>query len=124
MGRPDMMYVGDIGLTASELEEMMKKEKHLLIYDLRPKSEYCKGHIHGSILVGKSIETDDQKIPIVPENTLVVLVGKNEDNERKLAELMRSSGDDVYYLKGGINSWTKRLYFINPAYAEKGYSNK
>lgn len=124
MGRPDMMDIEDIGLTASQLEELMKKESHLLIYDLRNKSEYCKGHIKGSILVGKSIETDEQKIPIVPENTLVVLVGKHEENERHLAELMRSSGDDAYYLKGGIYSWTKRLYFINPVYAETGYQNK
>lgn len=118
------MYVDDIGLTPIQLEELMKKEKHLLIYDLRPMAEYCKGHIKDSILVDKSIETDEQKIPVVPENTLVVLVGKHEENEKRLAELMRSSGDDVYYLKGGIHAWTKRLYFLNPAYSKKGYPSK
>ncbi|EPA06673.1 rhodanese-like domain-containing protein [Candidatus Nitrosarchaeum limnium] len=105
------------GLTEKELYDLICNNDELLIYDLRKKEEYAKGHIKKSIL----IQFDEKNLINASKSSKVVLVSKDEEQSKKVALSLRNQNIDAFYLIGGIKNWTRGLYCTNISYVGTGY---
>lgn len=108
--------MSDYGLSESKLNELRKKNPDLVIFDLRKKEEFAKGHIKGSRLV----EFDEREL-IKSSGKTMVLVSKSEEQSKKLADILRSKNIESFFLIGGIKGWTRGLYCKNIEYVGTDY---
>ncbi|MCD2260387.1 MBL fold metallo-hydrolase [Psychroserpens luteolus] len=101
-----VLKTGNIPLSPEDFEAMANHEEALVL-DVRPESEYIKGHIPNSIFIGLhggfapwvGALITDIKQPIL----LVVPEGKSEE---AITRLSRVGYDNTLgYLEGGIESW-------------------
>lgn len=105
------------GLTEYELSDLIQHDNNLVIYDLRKKEDFAKGHIKKSILVQYS----EENLIDAPKSSKIVLVSKDEEQSKKMASVLRSKGIDAFYLIGGIRNWSKGFYYTNISYVGTGY---
>lgn len=105
------------GLTEKELSDLIYVGGELLIYDLRKKEDFAKGHIKKSIL----IQFDEENLINTSKSSKVVLVSKDEEQSKKMALSLRNQNIDAFYLIGGIKNWTLGLYCTNISYVGTGY---
>ena len=105
------------GLSQFELSDLLKTDTSVIIYDLRKKEDFAKGHIKKSILV----KFDEEKLIDVPENSKVVLVSYDENQSKKMTQSLRDRNINAYYLIGGIKNWMQGLYCTNILYIGTGY---
>ena len=108
------------GLTECELYDLIQHDSNLVVCDLRKKEEFAKGHIKRSILV----QYNEENLLDVPKLSKVVLISKDEEQSKNMANALRSHGIDALYLIGGIKNWSKGLYYTNISYVETGYNTK
>lgn len=111
------MENSDIGLTPSELLNFIKTDNDIVIYDLRKKEEFAKGHIKKSSLVNYT----EGSLIDVPKHSKIILISKDDEQSRQMAIALRSHDIDAHYLIGGINNWPYRLYFTNISYVGTEY---
>ncbi|MFP4846637.1 MBL fold metallo-hydrolase [Winogradskyella sp. PE311] len=101
-----VLETGNIPLNPEEFEALANHESALVL-DVRPQSEYIKGHIPNSIFIGLNggfapwvgALITDIKQPIV----LVVPEGKSEEAVTRLSRV--GYDNTLGYLDGGINAW-------------------
>ncbi len=105
------------GLTEYELSDLIQHDPHLIIYDLRKKEEFAKGHIKNST----PIQYTEENLLDVPKLSKVVLISKDEEQSKKMVNALRSHGIDTFYLIGGIKHWSHGLYYTNISYVGTGY---
>ena len=108
---------GFFGLTEKELSDLISVGGKLLIYDLRKKEDFAKGHIKKSI----PIQFNEDNIIDASKSSKVVLVSKDEEQSKKMALSLRNQNIEAFYLIGGINNWTSGLYCTNISYVGTGY---
>jgi len=106
-----------IGLTENELSDLICNHGNLLIFDLRKKEDFAKGHIKKSTLV----QFDEKHLIDVSKSSKVVLISKDEEQSKKMAIALRSQNIDAFYLIGGIKNWSRGLYCTNISYVGTGY---
>ena len=102
----DILAKGNIALDAEEFEAMANHEEALVL-DVRPQSDYIKGHIPNSIFIGLNggfapwvgALITDLKQPIL----LVVPEGKSKEAVTRLSRV--GYDNTLGYLKGGITAW-------------------
>lgn len=105
------------GLTEYDLSDLIQHDSNLVIYDLRKKEDFAKGHIKKSIL----IQYNEENLLDIPKLSKVVLISKDEEQSKKMSIALRSHNIDAYYLIGGIKNWSKGLYYTNISYVGTGY---
>lgn len=105
------------GLTEKELYDLICNNDELLIYDLRKKEDYAKGHIKKSIL----IQFDEKNLINTSKSSKVVLVSKDDEQSKKVALSLRHQNINAFYLIEGIKNWTRGLYCTNISYVGTGY---
>lgn len=105
------------GLTEYELDDLIQHDSNLVIYDLRKKEDFAKGHIKKSTLV----QYNEENLINIPKSSKVVLVSKDEEQSKKMATVLRSKGIEAFYLIGGIRNWSKGFYYTNISYVGTGY---
>ncbi|WP_298896899.1 MBL fold metallo-hydrolase [uncultured Psychroserpens sp.] len=101
-----VLKTGNIPLSPEDFEAMANHEEALVL-DVRPESEYIKGHIPNSIFIGLhggfapwvGALITDIKQPIL----LVVPEGKSEEAVTRLSRV--GYDNTLGYLEGGIESW-------------------
>ncbi|MGI0056342.1 MAG: rhodanese-like domain-containing protein [Nitrosarchaeum sp.] len=108
------------GLTECELSDLIQHDGNLMIYDLRKKEEFAKGHIKKSIIM----QYNKENLIDVPKLSKIVLISKDEEQSKNMANVLRSHGIDALYLIGGIKNWSKGLYYTNISYVGTGYNTK
>ncbi|MCE9652983.1 MAG: rhodanese-like domain-containing protein [Nitrosarchaeum sp.] len=113
MKNSDMSY----GLTESELFDQISHNSNVVVYDLRKKEDYAKGHIKKSIL----IQFDEKHLIDASKSSKVILIGKDEEQSKKMTIALRSHDIDAFYLIGGIKNWSKGFYCTNISYVGTGY---
>lgn len=113
MKDPDMSF----GLTEKEISDLICVGGELLIYDLRKKEDFAKGHIKKSIL----IQFDEKNLINASNSSKVILVSKDEEQSKKMAISLRNQNINAFYLIGGIKNWTGGLYCTNISYVGTGY---
>lgn len=99
----------DLEILTDDLYRQIRSESPLLIFDLRLKEEFQKGHIEGSSHAVCDARAKETIMPKIPKNVKIVLVDGDGSMSAQTAQMMRSMGFDVHYLKGGIKSWNKGL---------------
>ncbi len=93
-------------LTSDELQNDLKGEKPLLVFDLRLKQHYVERHIEGSVHAVCDSRAKETIMPRIPKNVKIVLIDENGTMAAETAGMMASYGLDSHFLKGGIGSWT------------------
>ncbi|MDG4716438.1 MBL fold metallo-hydrolase [Winogradskyella marincola] len=102
----DILKTGNNPLTPEEFEALANHESALVL-DVRPQSDFIKGHIPNSIFIGLNGQfapwvgalITDIKQPIL----LVVPEGKSEEAVTRLSRV--GYDNTLGYLKGGIEAW-------------------
>lgn len=116
MKNSDMSF----GLTEYELSDLIQHNTNLVICDLRKKEDFAKGHIKKSTLV----QYHEKNLIDIPKFSKIVLISKEEEQSKKMANVLRSNGIEAFYLIGGIKNWSKGLYYTNISYVGTGYKTK
>ncbi|WP_460218377.1 MBL fold metallo-hydrolase [Psychroserpens sp. MEBiC05023] len=101
-----VLKTGDIPLLAEDFEAIANHEEALVL-DVRPQSDYIKGHIPNSIFIGLNggfapwvgALITDIKQPIL----LVVPEGKSQEAVTRLSRV--GYDNTLGYLEGGIDAW-------------------
>ncbi|MFK7831807.1 MAG: rhodanese-like domain-containing protein [Winogradskyella sp.] len=101
-----VLKTGDVALNPKEFEAMANHEAALVL-DVRPQSDYIKGHIPNSVFIGLNggfapwvgALIKDIKQPIV----LVVPEGKSKEAVTRLSRV--GYDNTLGYLEGGIEAW-------------------
>ncbi|MDC0006881.1 MBL fold metallo-hydrolase [Winogradskyella sp.] len=101
-----VLKTGDVALSPEEFEALVNYESALVL-DVRPQSEFIKGHIPNSIFIGLNGSfapwvgalITDIKQPII----LVVPEGKSSEAVTRLSRV--GYDNTLGYLKGGIDAW-------------------
>ncbi|MEH1009281.1 MBL fold metallo-hydrolase [Winogradskyella sp. ECml5-4] len=101
-----VLKTGDVALNSDEFEAMANHESALVL-DVRPQSDFIKGHIPNSIFIGLNGQfapwvgalIKDIKQPIV----LVVPEGKSAEAVTRLSRV--GYDNTLGYLKGGLDAW-------------------
>ncbi|MDH5568689.1 MAG: rhodanese-like domain-containing protein [Nitrosopumilus sp.] len=101
-------------VTAEELQELLRKNDPLLIFDLRLQDVYKNGHIKGAVHAVCDAKAKETIMPKIPKDVRIVLVDEDGLMASKTAKIMQSFGLDSYYLKGGMNGWNKGIVKGNP----------
>lgn len=96
-------------ISAQDLENSIKSNEPMLLFDLRLKDEFEKNHIKGSAHAVCDAKAKETMMPKIPKNTKVVLVSETEDQSRQVAQMMSDYGIDAHYLQGGFSSWTGEI---------------
>ena len=93
-----------------KLYSLMKKDKNLLIVDVRTFKEFKKGHIPNSVLIQRGIiEKMLPKRYFKPEDgKKIVVYCHSGKRSAMVTEQLMKMGYDVYNLEGGYKSWTKK----------------
>ncbi|WP_353780199.1 rhodanese-like domain-containing protein [Winogradskyella sp. 3972H.M.0a.05] len=102
----DILKKGNNPLSAEDFEALANHESALVL-DVRPQSEYIKGHIPNSIFIGLNGQfapwvgalITDIKQPIL----LVVPEGKSEEAVTRLSRV--GYDNTLGYLEGGLDAW-------------------
>ena len=105
------------GLTESELFDLICHGDDFIIYDLRKKEDFAKGHIKKSIL----IQFTEKVLVDTSKSSKTILVSKDEEQAKKMTTTLRSNGINAFYLIGGIKNWSKGFYYTNISYVGTDY---
>jgi len=103
-----VLKTGDVALKPDEFEALANHESALVL-DVRPQSDYIKGHIPNSIFIGLNGQfapwvgalIKDIKQPII----LVVPEGKSAEAVTRLSRV--GYDNTLGYLEGGLDAWKK-----------------
>ena len=92
-------------LSALELSEKLKNDKHPLILDVRQPEEYTQGHIAGSKLIplGELIG----RLNELPKDREVVCVCATGSRSRSATKLLLSRGYNAFDMTGGMFIWRR-----------------
>ncbi len=92
-------------ISAKQLNEELSQQKPLLVFDLRPKDQFEKDHIKGSVHAVCDTQAKEKIMPKIPKNAKIVLISEPEKIAKETAQMMNSFGLDAHYLQGGFRSW-------------------
>jgi rhodanese-related sulfurtransferase len=79
--------------------------KNALLIDIRNEKDFLNGHISQAVCVGPDIELCKKEIKKNPERP-VIIVCQNGNYSSRMANDLKKDGQEIFTLKGGINSWT------------------
>ena len=98
----------EVYIDPAELLHLMNDDYiHLVIYDIRPESDWNEFHLVDARRVSmKNLKLERDRIQSLPENAVVVVVS----NDERLAteawkRLMVVAKPNAYILEGGLNHW-------------------
>ena len=92
-------------ISSEQLNEELSQRKPLLLFDLRPKDQFEKGHVRGSVHAVCDAQAKEKIMPKIPKKAKVVLISEPEEIAKEIAQMMASFGLNAYYLEGGFYSW-------------------
>ncbi|MDE1872971.1 MAG: rhodanese-like domain-containing protein [Thaumarchaeota archaeon] len=84
---------------------LIRKDKSLLIYDIRTTEKLESGHVEGSTHTACDFSVSQTSMPDIPRDIKIIIVDEHGTESSELAVTMRSLGYDSYFLKDGIKSW-------------------
>lgn len=101
--------LNELSITPKELHDSLQKNEPLLLFDLRLREQYDKGHIKGAVHAVCDTRAKETIMPKIPKSVKIVLVDEDGSMSAETAKMMKSFGLDTHYLKGGIKNWDKEL---------------
>lgn len=94
-----------LALSSDQLENLIREDKPLLIYDIRTTERFELGHIEDSVHAVCDFSVSETSMPDIPRDIKIIIVDERGTESSELAVIMRSLGYDSYFLKDGIKSW-------------------
>lgn len=91
------------GVSAAELNDMVKSGKKLTILDVRQPDEYRLGHISGAKLV--PLPELRARVTEFGKNSLIVCVCASGSRSTSAAKILSAAGYEVINLRGGMSAW-------------------
>ena len=79
--------------------------KNALLIDIRNEKDFLNGHISQAVCVGPDIELCKKEIKKNSDRP-VIIVCQNGNYSSRMANDLKKEGQEIFTLKGGINSWT------------------
>ena len=93
-------------VTPTGLKAMLASGSNgFLIIDLRPASQYKKGHIPGAINIPYRELFSPQYINNLPKDKKIIIYCPDESISPYILALLRAAGYDAWQLKGGYRAW-------------------
>ncbi|QCR32464.1 MBL fold metallo-hydrolase [Lysinibacillus sp. SGAir0095] len=102
-------------LTAAQLARKVIENHELFILDVRNKESFEDWKIEGhsfdylNIPYFDLLDGVDEILPKLPTNNDVLVVCAKEGSSLMVAEMISETGRDVFYLEGGMKSWSSYL---------------
>jgi len=103
-------------MTAQELARMILAGQPLFILDVRNTEAYADWKIEGSAVESANVpyfellDEVEAVLPLIPANRKLLVVCSKEGSSQFVAEQFADAGrDEVYYLEGGMKSWSEHL---------------
>ncbi|MFL0504785.1 MBL fold metallo-hydrolase [Ureibacillus sp. 179-F W5.1 NHS] len=104
-----------IKMTAAEVARKVIENKELFILDVRNKDAFEDWKIEGhsfdylNIPYFDLLDGVDEILPKLPTDKDVLVVCAKEGSSQMVAEMVSEAGRDVFYLEGGMKSWSAYL---------------
>ncbi len=104
-----------IKMTAAEVARKVIEDKELFILDVRNKDAFEDWKIEGhsfdylNIPYFGLLDGVDEILPKLPTDKDVLVVCAKEGSSLMVAEMVSEAGRDVFYLEGGMKSWSSYL---------------
>ncbi|TQR18781.1 MBL fold metallo-hydrolase [Psychrobacillus soli] len=104
-----------IKMTAAEVARKVIENKELFILDVRNKDAFEDWKIEGhsfdylNIPYFDLLDGVDEILPKLPTDKDVLVVCAKEGSSLMVAEMVSEAGSDVFYLEGGMKSWSSYL---------------
>jgi rhodanese-related sulfurtransferase len=92
-------------LSALELSEKLKDNKHPFVIDVRQMDEYREGHIAGAKLI--PLGELDNRMKELPKNKEIVCVCASGSRSRSAAKMLIKAGYNAFNMNGGMNTWQR-----------------
>ncbi len=86
----DPRITQSLALTGNQLENLIRKDKSLLIYDIRTAEQFESGHIEGSIHAVCDFSVSQTSMPDIPRDIKIIIVDEHGTESSELAVTMRS----------------------------------
>lgn len=103
-------------MTAAELAEIVINQKDLFILDVRNEDAFKEWKVEGKNVeiintpYFDLLEGVESILPQIPEDKPVIFVCAKEDSSKFVADqLMEAADRDVYYLEGGMQTWSEHV---------------
>lgn len=99
-----------------ELNQLIVEKEPLFIFDVRNETDFNDWKVEGTNIEYLNVpyfELIDGVEPVlekIPSDKKVVVVCAKEGSSVMIAEMLSDQGLDVYYLTGGMKSWSEYLY--------------
>lgn len=103
-----------LALSNDQLENLIRKDKSLLIYDIRTTEKLESGHIEDSPHAVCDFSVSQTSMPDIPRDIKIITADEHGTESSGLAVTMRSLGYDIYFLKDGIKSWKENMMKKTP----------
>lgn len=102
------------GITADDLHKSLQSGEPLLLFDLRLKDTFEKGHIRGAVHAVCDTRAKETIMPKIPKDVKIVLIDDDGIFAKETANMMSSFGLDAHYLEDGMKGWRKELVSGSP----------
>jgi rhodanese-related sulfurtransferase len=99
-------------LSASEADELMQRDKNLLIIDVRSREEYAKDAIEGAINIPFSQLKERLDTIEKYKQRKILLYSERGKRSVESARLLSKEGFWVFNLKGGVVFWLRNGYLL------------
>ena len=93
-------------LSTHEATLLMNKEDAYIL-DIRPVTEFKKGHILGSKQIKAELVTkgDFSALEKIKDKPIIVVCAMGMTSKRTASQMLKAGFENVVTLKGGINAW-------------------
>ncbi len=98
-----------LAVAPEELSSDLEGGRPLLVFDLRLKENFARGHVKGSVHAVCDSRAKETIMPKIPRGVRIVLIDEDGSVSSQTAGMMASYGLDAHFLRGGIKSWAGDL---------------
>ena len=94
----------DNSIDYQNVKEILKKDKHAILLDVRSEQEYMEYHLEGSINIPLyDLERQNKKIECSKQNVIIVYCQSGKRSKKAINILEQEGYNNVYELKGGLD---------------------
>lgn len=102
--------LGNLGIEAAQLQEMMAQNPELFLVDVREPEEFQMGYIDGAILLPVAKFVDGSALKLLPRDKEIVLYCHSGVRSANCLSIIKNAGfSNSTHLLGGILAWHKIL---------------
>ena len=98
---------GEVPKLSVEEFDKKRKEKDVVVIDVRTPQEFKDGHVPGAVNIDIADPAFDKKVAALDKKKTYVVHCARGGRSAKATERMKTTLDDLYDFSGGMNAWEK-----------------